>query len=128
MFSFVYVIFSFIYVMFSYNFGGKKRIKMPFKAVERCLTCSKELDGRLDKIFCSDLCRAKHHNRKKSADQRHVRAINKILLKNREALKDLGAGNKLKLKKDMLVMRGFNFNFFTQTKEQKGRTFKFCYE
>lgn len=101
---------------------------MPFKAVERCLTCSKELDGRLDKIFCSDLCRAKHHNRKKSADQRHVRAINKILLKNREAMKDLGAGNKLKLKKDMLVMRGFNFDFFTQTKEQKGRTFKFCYE
>lgn len=40
----------------------------------------------------------------------------------------MGAENKLKLKKDKLVMRGFNFDFFTQTKEQKGRPFKFCYE
>ena len=105
-----------------------KRIKRPFQAGSRCLTCSKELDGRLDKIFCTDLCRAKYHNRKKSVDERFVRAVNKILLKNREALKDIGLIDKAKLKKDMLVSRGFNFDFYTQTKEQKGRVFKFCYE
>lgn len=105
-----------------------KRIKRPFQADSRCLTCSIELDGRFDKIFCTDLCRAKYHNRKKSADERFVRAVNKILLKNREALKDIGVVDKPKLKKDMLISRGFNFDFYTQAKEQKGRMFKFCYE
>lgn len=28
----------------------------------------------------------------------------------------------------MLVSRGVNFDFFTQTKDLKGKTFKFCYE
>ena len=101
---------------------------MPFKTVERCFTCSKELDGRLNKIFCTDLCRAKYHNRKKSADERSVRAVNRILLKNREALKNLGVGDKSKLKKDMLVSRGFNFDFYTHVKDLNHRTYKFCYE
>lgn len=101
---------------------------MPFQAVERCLMCSKELDGRLNKIFCTDLCRAKYHNRKKSTDERGVRAVNKILLKNRETLKNIGIGGNQKLKKEVLLMKGFNFDFFTQTRDQNGRTYKFCYE
>lgn len=105
-----------------------KRVKRPLQASNRCLTCFKELDGRLGEFYCNKLCRAKYHNREKSADERCVRAINKILLKNREALEDIATGDRSKLKKDMLVKRGFNFAFFTQTKEVNRKTFKFCYE
>ncbi|WP_224994686.1 hypothetical protein [Cesiribacter sp. SM1] len=101
---------------------------MAFLANERCLTCSKELDGRFDKIYCNDLCRATYHNRKKSVDERCVRAVNKILLNNREVLKDLNEVKKLKPKKDMLLMKGFNFDFYTQVKDLNNRTYKFCYE
>lgn len=101
---------------------------MAYQAYEWCLTCSKQLDGRLGKLYCNDLCRAKYHNRKKSADEKSVRAVNRILLKNREALKDISTLDKSKPKKDMLLMRGFNFDFYTQTIDLKGRTYKFCYE
>ncbi|AHM60252.1 hypothetical protein D770_09975 [Flammeovirgaceae bacterium 311] len=90
--------------------------------------CSKKLDGRLGKTFCTDLCRSKYHNRKKSADERCVRAINKVLNNNRQALKEIGTGEQTKLHKDVLVEKGFNFDFFTHTKEHKGRTYKFCYD
>lgn len=105
-----------------------KRVKRVFNAGNRCLTCAKELDGRPDKSFCTDLCRAKYHNRKKSADERCVRAVNLVLLRNRQALKDISIGNQSKLKKEMLLQQGFNFDFFTQIKDLKGRTFKYCYE
>ena len=100
----------------------------PFQANERCLTCSKELIGKLGKKFCNDLCRANYHNLKSPANKPSIKAINKILLKNRKALKEIAAGDRTKLKKDMLVKKGFNFDFSTQIKEVNNSTYTFCYE
>jgi hypothetical protein len=95
-----------------------------------CLDCGVAIIGRMDKKFCSDMCRNNYNNRLNSEVTNYVRNVNNILRKNRRILSELiPQGCKINLHKDKLVNRGFNFNYFTHLyTTQKGSSYRFVYE
>jgi hypothetical protein len=94
-----------------------------------CADCSAILRGRADKKFCDDHCRSNYNNRLKNENFGQLKAINKILKKNRDILKVKNPEGKIKVKKDSLIANGFNFNYYTHTyTTQTGNIYFFCYE
>ena len=95
----------------------------------KCLDCGEILVGRIDKKFCSDMCRNSYNNRLNTESADLVRKVNTILRKNRRILAELIPVDKITVHKDKLVNNGFNFSYFTSIyTTQKGATYKFCYE
>lgn len=95
-----------------------------------CLDCGEAITGRIDKKFCSDMCRNNYNNRLNSETTNYVRNINNILRKNRRILMDLiPPEGKINLHKDKLANKGFNFNYITHLyTTQKGSIYRFVYE
>ncbi|PSK88155.1 hypothetical protein [Taibaiella chishuiensis] len=96
-----------------------------------CQACQKLLRGRLDKKFCDDYCRNTFNNHRNSDQNNLVRNINNALRKNRRLLEMLiPEGEDLKkIRKEHLVMLGFNFKYHTQhVRNQKGQVYYFSYE
>jgi len=94
-----------------------------------CLDCQLPLKGRADQKFCSQHCRNNYNNEHKNPLQDPVKAINKILRKNRELLKKLNPDGKTKISKQQLLASGFRFDYFTHLyQNKKGNTYHFCYE
>ncbi len=95
----------------------------------KCLDCGEEFSGRIDKKFCSDMCRNSYNNKLNSNSTKLERNINAILRKNRRILEVLNPEEKTKVHKKKLVDKGFDFNYFTNIyKTQKGTIYYFCYE
>jgi hypothetical protein len=95
----------------------------------KCLECNEEFSGRIDKKFCSDMCRNAYNNKLNSDNTNLVRNINNILRKNRRVLELLNHQEKTKVHKKKLLEKGFDFNYFTSIyKTQKGSVYYFCYE
>ncbi len=95
----------------------------------KCLDCGEPIFGRVDKKFCSDLCRNNYNNRQNSELSATMREVNTILRKNRRILSELNPGDKVTLHKDKLANIGFNFTYFTNTYvTQKGHIYYFVYE
>jgi hypothetical protein len=95
----------------------------------KCLDCGEEFSGRIDKKFCSDMCRNAYNNRLNSDITNLVRNVNSILRKNHRILQELNAAEKTKVHKKKLSDKGFDFNYFTSIyKTQKGSEYRFCYE
>ncbi len=95
----------------------------------KCLDCGEEFSGRIDKKFCSDMCRNSYNNKLNSNSTKLERNINAILRKNRRILETLNPEEKTKVHKKKLVDKGFDFNYFTNIyKTQKGTIYYFCYE
>ena len=98
---------------------------------KNCITCGKVLKGRSDKKFCDDQCRNSHNNQLKSGVNNYKRKVNGALSKNRRILEDLFVRNgKMKrVKRDLLVGLGFQFNYLTHTyNNRKGSTYVYCYD
>lgn len=94
-----------------------------------CPECGEPITGRIDKKFCSDLCRNAFNNKVNSDSTNYVRNINNILRKNRRILEDLLQGDKITLPKQKLVDKGFNFKYITnQSLTKNNHTYFFCYE
>jgi predicted nucleic acid-binding Zn ribbon protein len=95
-----------------------------------CLDCGEPITGRMDKKFCSDMCRNNYNNRLNSEVTNYVRNVNNILRKNRRILSELiPQEGKINVHKDKLVNKGFNFNYFTHLyTTQKGSSYRFVYE
>ena len=94
-----------------------------------CQECSIEIYGREDKKFCSDQCRNTYNNRLNSDARNFVRNINNILRKNRRILEELNVNGTTKTSRDKLLLKGFNFNYYTNTYTTKqGKTYYFCYD
>jgi hypothetical protein len=95
----------------------------------QCLECGEEFSGRIDKKFCSDMCRNAYNNKLNSENTNLVRQINGILRKNRRILEQLNKDGKTKVHKKKLADKGFDFGYFTSTYiTQKGAVYNFCYE
>jgi len=95
----------------------------------KCLDCGEEFNGRIDKKFCSDICRNAYNNRLNSDSCNLVRNINNILRKNRRILQELNPDEKTKVHKKKLMDKGFDFEYFTSIyTTQKGTVYYFCYE
>lgn len=95
----------------------------------KCEECGEVIKGRIDKKFCSDLCRNSFNNKLNSDSTNFVRNINNILRKNRRILEELLQGDKTTLPKQKLLDKGFNFGFHTnQSTTKTNNTYTFCYE
>lgn len=96
---------------------------------KECLECNAVIKGRIDKKFCSDLCRNSYNNKINSESSNYVRSINIILRKNRKILESLIPEQTAKSTKTKLLARGFNFGYHTNVyTTQKGVSYFFCYE
>jgi predicted nucleic acid-binding Zn ribbon protein len=96
---------------------------------KRCPECGESIIGRTDKKFCSDMCRNAWNNKQKRAENNYMRKVNGVLRKNRQILNDLVPDDKFTAHKDMLLKRGYNFDFYTNTYITKtGKVYYFCYE
>lgn len=94
-----------------------------------CPECGEPITGRVDKKFCSDLCRNAFNNKVNSDSTNYVRNINNILRKNRRILEDLLQGDKITLPRQKLIDKGFNFKYITnQSLTKNNHTYFFCYE
>ncbi|MES2514747.1 MAG: hypothetical protein V4580_11410 [Bacteroidota bacterium] len=94
-----------------------------------CLECGETFKGRVDKKFCSDLCRNSYNNKLNSDSTNYVRNITNILRKNRRIISELLPDETVKVSQQKLMDKSFNFNYHTHivtTKE--GKQYKFCYE
>ena len=96
---------------------------------KQCLECGESFKGRVDKKFCSDLCRNSYNNRNNSDSNNFMRNINNILRRNRHILEELNPEGKAKVQREKLISKGFNFNYYTNTYLTKtGNHYYFCYE
>jgi len=94
-----------------------------------CPECGEVIKGRIDKKFCSDMCRNAFNNKQNSDTNNYVRNINNSLRKNRRILEDTLQGEKTTISKQKLVDKGFNFSFYTnQVVTKNNHTYTFCYE
>ncbi len=94
-----------------------------------CPECGEPISGRIDKKFCSDLCRNSFNNKVNSDSTNFVRNINNILRKNRRLLENFLQGEKTTIPKQKLIDKGFNFKYFThQTITKNNHAYFFCYE
>ena len=94
-----------------------------------CPECGEVIKGRVDKKFCSDLCRNAFNNKVNSDSNNYVRNINNSLRKNRRLLEINLQGEKTTIAKQKLIDKGFNFNFYTNINVTKNNhTYYFCYE
>ena len=94
-----------------------------------CPECGDVIKGRIDKKFCSDMCRNAFNNKQNSDTNNFVRNINNSLRKNRRILEENLQGEKTTLPKQKLIYKGFNFTFFThQVTTKNNHIYTFCYE
>jgi len=102
---------------------------MAKSAEKTCLECDEVIVGRVDKKFCSDLCRIAYNNKLNSDGTNYVRNVNNILRKNRRILLDLNPEGKSKVSRDKLKGKGFDFRYYTSTYTTKeGAQYFYCYE
>ncbi|MDF2437496.1 MAG: hypothetical protein K0Q95_1872 [Bacteroidota bacterium] len=94
-----------------------------------CLECGDILKGRVDKKYCSDLCRNSYNNKLNSRASVYVRSVNSILRKNRKILQQLTPSRTVKAPRIKLQQHGFNFGFHTHVyTNKKGVNYFFCYD
>ena len=94
-----------------------------------CLECGEPIQGRTDKKFCSDACRNLFHYRTNNAPINYVRNVVNTLKRNRRILSELNPGGKVKVHRDKLVERGYNFMYHTNIYRTKvGNVYVCCFE
>lgn len=96
---------------------------------KKCLECGFEIIGRSDKKFCSDQCRNNFNNNLKKDETNYIRNVNNILRKNRRILQGLNPDGKAKVSRNRLQMKGFNFDYYTNTYTTKtNKVYYYCYD
>jgi hypothetical protein len=96
---------------------------------KECIECGDAINGRVDKKYCSDMCRNSYNNKVNSCSSVHVKNINSILKKNRKILEELVPDQTSKSSKAKLLLKGFNFSYHTNIyTTKKGQSYYFCYE
>jgi hypothetical protein len=97
--------------------------------MKNCLECDKAVVGRVDKKFCSDMCRSSYNNRLNSDSHPVIRNVNNQLRKNRRILEELCPADKSKITKTHLDAKGFDFNLLTSIRSTlKGNVYYFVYD
>lgn len=108
-----------------------KRLNLQLMMTNKlCLNCNEEIEGRADKVYCSDYCKSNfHYERNKEKEDTFFRKVDKQLKLNRRLLKDYNRSGKSTVRANDLLKEGFDPNFFTHYwKNKKGDVYLFCYE
>ena len=94
-----------------------------------CIECGQKITGRVDKKFCSDLCRNAYNNSRSRDKNNLMRKVNRILRKNRSILEGHNPKGMGKVSKAKLLKEGFDFSYYTNVYTTKaGKQYFFCYE
>lgn len=94
-----------------------------------CPECGEPISGRIDKKFCSDMCRNTFNNKQNADSTNYVRNITNILRKNRRILEENLQGDKTTIGRQKLIDKGFNFKYYTNINLTKNNhSYVFCYE
>ena len=98
--------------------------------MKKCIDCGEEIEGRIDKIFCSAYCKSNFHYKKsKDKEKSFYLKVDTHLKLNRQLLNHFNKAGKAVIRKDELLAAGFNPKFFTHYwKNQTGDVYLFCYE
>ena len=98
--------------------------------MKKCIECGGEVEGRIDKIFCSPYCKSSyHHEKNKGKGESLYLEIKKQLKLNRKLLQHFNRAGKAVVRKQNLLDVGFNPKYFTHYwKNQQGDVYLFCYE
>ena len=96
---------------------------------KKCPECGDSVKGRIDKRFCSDMCRNAHNNRIKGSQSRYYRNVNSTLRRNYRILEELIPEETIKASKARLLQKGFNFGYYTNVlTTRKGAQYYYCNE
>lgn len=99
------------------------------KYTKSCQECGTPLQGRVDKKFCSDICRSAHNNRNAARKDLIERKINSMLRRNRKILKGLFESGLSTCHQGLLRYEGFHFDFYTHMNDgEAGQKTFFCYD
>lgn len=94
-----------------------------------CPECGNVVRGRQDKKYCSDGCRNSFNNKLNSDRVNLMRRINNRIRKNQRVLSALNISGKTKTHRDEMLLRGFDFHYFTHVvTTKKGSEYRFCYD
>lgn len=94
-----------------------------------CKECRAEIQGRRDKQYCSDYCRAQYFNNQNADVSNFIRRVNYTIRKNRSILYGLNPQGKAKTQKTKLIDAGLNFDYFTNVyRTRTGKVYYFCYD
>ncbi|RED24807.1 hypothetical protein BD847_1543 [Flavobacterium cutihirudinis] len=97
--------------------------------MKTCPECSEKIVGREDKKFCSDSCRNAYNNKINKDTTNFMRNVNNKLRKNYRILSELNTDGKSKARRDKMINKGFDFDFFTNILHTKtGNTYYFLYD
>lgn len=92
----------------------------------KCLSCGEPLIGRSDKKFCNDSCRNNYHYEQNHQCINLVRNINNILMRNYKVLKDLNPNDKTRCSRRQMLLKGFDFKYFTHIYTTKKGNVYYC--
>ena len=93
----------------------------------KCLYCGDTLRGRSDQKFFSDYCRNSYNNKLNRDETNCIKNVHNILRRNRRILTELNPKDRTKIHKDDLIVKGYNFNFHTNTFTTKTRKVYYFY-
>lgn len=94
-----------------------------------CLNCNEPLEGRIDKVFCNDYCKSNYHYERKKSKITPFKKIDRQLKLNRKLLAHYNQAGKSTIRKEKLLLNGFDPKFYTHTWiNSKGQTYYFCYD
>ena len=97
--------------------------------IKKCRECSLEFYGRLNQYFCSAKCRFDFNNSNARNNREDIKSILKILMRNREILKDIFETGTTEISKTDLQAKRYNFTYLThQLKSEDSKNYIFCLE
>lgn len=98
--------------------------------MKKCIECGEKIEGRIDKIYCSEYCKsAFHYKKNKNKSKSLFQKIDEQLKINRRLLAHYNKAGKAVIRKEELLKAGFVPKYFTHYwKNTKGDVYLFCYE
>ncbi|HEY1019270.1 MAG TPA: hypothetical protein VGE25_09745 [Sediminibacterium sp.] len=95
-----------------------------------CIVCEKKFYGRSDKKFCGVRCKNQYHNTNTVRNTKLIRSVNYLLRKNRNILYTLTNGKRTAktMKRDVLLIAGFDFSYITSVDVSQEQTTYYCYD
>lgn len=105
------------------------QVKSRRKIEHPCGWCSKEIpDWRSNKKFCDEDHKNKFFNRLRKEEGLEMGRVNKLLKKNYEILKKVIKDEvRIKVKRDVLERKGFNFHFLTHIVGEYHNVYNFAW-
>lgn len=96
---------------------------------QKCPVCKTEFRGRIDKIYCSLKCKSINQYESRREKEKFYFQVDAQLKTNRKLLKKYNKTGKTILRREVLLIDGFNSNYFTHYwKNDKGDVYFFCYD